>query len=283
MKIDKYLYEIIDDYKNSDSDMEKNDIFKAFCQSVWSSSNKRKTYTKSFKYKVKKDLLDTDIGQVFNTWSEVEYKKYKSISKETDWCSLIRQKINNLYTRYFDKEIILAKDYVNLLKTPKCLYYRWLDGTDITCDELTSSINNAMDDAQKLKITYQNRKIELSWNDYKKLIEGIFQKTFNNCKLIEDYENRNKCSNIYDFINEDNFYIKYFCTYLEYEMRQWQKKYYGVRNHQKYKRCKSCGSLIENTGNKRMYCIKCAGKRKKESNIKSDKKYRTKQRENRKL
>ena len=43
------------------------------------------------KFNVQKDLLNTDIGKTFDIWSEVEYKGYKAMSKDTDWCSLIRQ------------------------------------------------------------------------------------------------------------------------------------------------------------------------------------------------
>ena len=208
--IDKYLYEIIDDYKHSDSDEEKSDIFKSFCSSIWSSENKRRVYTKTIRFSVRKDLLQTDVGQVFDVWSEVEYTGYKAVTKETDWCSLIRQKVNNLYTRYFDKDVILKKDYMNLLNTPKRLYYQWIDGIGMDADELTTIIDGAIDDAQKLKVTYQKQKMELSWSEYKKVIEGFFQRCFDNCKLIDDYEKDSKYCGIYDFMNEDNFYIKYF-------------------------------------------------------------------------
>ena len=258
--IDKYLYEIIDDYKNSDSDEEKSDIFKSFCSSIWSSENKRRVYTKTIRFSVRKDLLQTDVGQVFDVWSEVEYTGYKAMTKETDWCSLIRQKVNNLYTRYFDKDVILKKDYMNLLNTPKRLYYQWIDGVEMDADELTTIIDDAIDDAQKLKVTYQKQKMELSWSEYKKVIEGFFQRCFDNCKLIENYEKDSKYCSIYDFMNEDNFYIKYFCDRLEGNMLDYQKKYYGLKysSRKGCKRCKNCGGLIENTGNKKMYCEECA-------------------------
>lgn len=286
--IDKYLYEIIDDYKHSDSDEEKDDIFKSFCSSIWSNENKRRVYTKTIRFSVRKDLLQTDVGQVFDVWSEVEYTGYKAMTKETDWCSLIRQKVNNLYTRYFDKEVILKKDYMNLLNTPKRLYYQWIDGVEMYVDELTTIIDDAIDDAQKLKITYQKQKMELSWSEYKKVIEGFFQRCFDNCKLIEDYEKDSKYCGIYDFMNEDNFYIKYFCKSLESYMQNYQKQYYGLyikgskNKGYKIKRCKTCGKMIKNTGNKKMYCDECAKNSKKESNKLSDKKYRIKIRENRK-
>ena len=286
--IDKYLYEIIDDYKHSDSDEEKSDIFKSFCSSIWSSENKRRVYTKIIRFSVRKDLLHTNIGQVFDIWSEVEYTGYKAMTKETDWCSLIRQKVNNIYTRYFDKDVILKRDYMNLLNTPKRLYYQWIDGIEMDADELTTIIDDAIDDAQKLKVTYQKQKMELSWSEYKKVIEGFFQKCFDNCKLIEDYEKDSKYCGIYDFMNEDNFYIKYFSKCLETYMKNYQKQYYGLyvkgskNKGYKIKRCKTCGKMIKNTGNKKMYCDECAKNSKKESNKLSDKKYRIKIRENRK-
>lgn len=274
--IDKYLYEIIDDYKHSDSDEEKDDIFKSFCSSIWSSENKRRVYTKTIRFSVRKDLLQTDVGQVFDVWSEVEYIGYKAMTKETDWLSLIRQKVNNLYTRYFDKEVILKKDYMNLLNTPKRLYYQWIDGIEMDADELTTIIDDAIDDAQKLKVTYQKQKMELSWSEYKKVIEGFFRRCFDNCKLIEDYEKDSKYCGIYDFMNEDNFYIKYFCNRLEGNMRDYQKHYYGLKysSRKGYKRCKKCGNLIENTGNKKMYCDECAEKNERERKRQIAYKYR---------
>ena len=274
--IDKYLYEIIDDYKHSDSNEEKNDIFKSFCSSIWSSENKRRVYTKPIRFSVRKDLLQTDVGRVFDVWSEVEYTGYKAMTKETDWCSLIRQNVNNLYTRYFDKDVILKKDYMNLLNTPKRLYYQWIDGIEMDADELTTIIDDAIDDAQKLKVTYQKQKMELSWSEYKKVIEGFFQRCFDNCKLIEDYEKDSKYCGIYDFMNEDNFYIKYFCDRLEGNMKDYQKYYYGLKysSRKGYKRCKKCGSLIENTGNKKMYCDECAEKNERERKRQIAYKYR---------
>lgn len=274
--IDKYLYEIIDDYKHSDSDEEKDDIFKLFCSSIWSNENKRRVYTKTIRFSVRKDLLQTDVGQVFDVWSEVEYTGYKAMTKETDWCSLIRQKVNNLYTRYFDKGVILKKDYMNLLNTPKRLYYQWIDGTEMDAGELTTIIDDAIDDAQKLKVTYQKQKMELSWSEYKKVIEGFFQRCFDNCKLIEDYEKDSKYCGIYDFMNEDNFYIKYFCDRLEGNMKDYQKHYYGLKysSRKGYKRCNDCGGLFEFRAKNQKRCIDCQKKYNRKNKTEKQRKYR---------
>lgn len=263
MKIDKYLYEIIDNYKDADSTEEKNEIFNSFCSSVWGSKNKRRVYTKTIRFKVRADLLESEIGQIFNTWSEVEYIGYKAMSSDTDWSNLIRQKINNLYTRYFDEQVILKKDYMNLLKTPYNLYYRWLKGTEFNANELTNILEDSIYKADELKSIYQKQKMKLSWSEYKKVIEEFLRRAFDNCKLIEDYENESLTNKyIYNFATEDNFYVSYICKSLEGEMLKWQKEYYGLQRgrNKQYKRCKECGALIEKTGNRLQYCSNCKRK-----------------------
>lgn len=257
---DLFLYEIIEDYKEAKTEEKKDDIFKSFCSSIWSSDNKRRIYKKSIKFNVRKDLLNTDLGQVFDTWSDIEYTYYKSMTKDENWHSIIRQKINNIYTRYFDKEVILGKEYMDLLKTPKRLYYQWISGVDMDAETVTEVIDEAVDDAEKVKIKLQKEKMSLSWNEYKKVVEEFLRKCFDNCKLIGEYEDKTKINTMLDFLTEDHFYVRYICRYLDREIIPYQKKYYGVRQHKKYSRCKRCGSIIEKTGNKKSYCNKCARK-----------------------
>lgn len=268
MKIDKYLYEIIEDYKSANSEEEKAEIFKDFCSSIWGSKNKRRVYNKTIRFKVKSDLLETEIGQIFNTWSEVDYVSHKTLSKDTDWCSLIRQKINNIYTRYFDKEVILKKDYMDLLKTPKRLYYRWINGEEMLIDELTSVIESSIYKASELKSIYQKQKMDLSWTEYKKVVENLLRKKFDKCQLIEDYEKECITNNIiYDFYNEDNSYIKYLCNSLEFFMLDYQKKYYELKRgrNTKYKRCKECGRLIKKIGKNTQYCSECKEEKRRQT------------------
>lgn len=280
MIIDKYLYEIIDDYKHAESEEEKAEVFKDFCSSIWKSKNKRRTYKKTIKFKVRNDLLDSDIGQIFNTWSEIDYVGYKEMSKDTDWSSLIRQKVNNLYTRYFDKEVILNKEYMDLLKTPKNLYYRWIKGAEIEADDLTMIIDESIHKSNKYKEHYQKQKMDLSWEEYKSVVEGFFANIFNNCILIEDYERKYLTNQyIYELATEDNFYIRYICDSLESYMRNYQKGYYELKRgrNKRYIRCKECGKLIEKTGNKKMYCNECADKIRSQKRVKYNSDYYQKQ------
>lgn len=231
---------------------------------MWSSANKRRVYTKTIRFKVRSDLLESEIGQIFNAWSEVDYVGYKAMTKDTDWCSLIRQKINNLYTRYFDEEVILKKDYMDLLKTPYNLYYRWIKGCEMDKNELTDAIESSIHKAVELKAIYQKQKIKLSWNEYKTVIEGFLRKIFDNCKPIEEYEDENLTNKyIYEFASEDNSYISYFCNNLDFYMLNYQKKHYGLKRgrNKKYKRCKECGALIEITSNRVLYCKECKHKK----------------------
>lgn len=258
--IDRYLYEIIDDYKHAESNEDKTEIFNDFCSFIWSNKNKRRLYTKQIKFKVRDDLLETDIGQIFNTWSEVEYTGYKVMTKNNDWRSLLRQKINNLYTKYFDKEVILKSDYMNLLKTPRNLYYRWIDGEDMNPEELTAIIEESIYKAAELKLIYQKQKMKISWDMYKILIEGFLRKIFDNCRLIDEYEEENLTDKyIHNFCVEDNFYISYICKSIESYMLNYQKEYYGLKRgrNKKYKHCEKCGYLIEDTHNRKKYCSDC--------------------------
>lgn len=268
-----YLYEIIEDYKDAKSQEDKDEIFNSFCSSIWSSNNKRRIYTKTINFNVRKDLLQTELGQVFNMWSDIEYKYYKSMTKDENWCSIIRQKINNIYTRYFDKEVILARKYMDLIKTPKRLYYNWISGIDIDVKVVTDLIDDAIDESEKVKARLQMEKMTLSWNDYKKIIEEFLLKCFENSKLIEEYEDKTSISSRLDFLTEDNFYVGYICRSLDGEILKWQKQYYNIRDHQKYKRCKMCGNIIEKCGNKKMYCEECAIKTTKENWKRASKKY----------
>lgn len=255
---DKYLYEIIEDYKIADN-KERTEIFCVFCSQIWSSSNKRRVYTKSIKYNVNKNLLYTDLGRIFDTWSNIEYKYYKAMTKEEDWCSLIRQKINNIYTQYFDPGVILNKEYMDLLKTPKALYYEWISGTDMEPSQVTKQIDTSIDHAIKMKEKLIKEKMSLSWAGYKKVIESFLLNSFNNCIPINEYENPQNIISHLNFLTEDHYYVGYITKCLDGEIKKWQKRYYDLPQSSRkgYKRCKSCGALIIRSGNKKMYCDNC--------------------------
>lgn len=269
-----FLYEIIDDYKECDTREGMDEIFCAFMKSIWNCDNKRRVYTKSYKFEVKPELLRAEIGQIFNAWSDVSYKTCNTTHCDDDWCSIIRQKINNMYTTYFDSSVILNKEYMLLLKTPKNLYYQWLSGANMNADQLTKMIDDAMDESQKLKTKIANQKMKLSWSEYRTIIETFLRHCFDNAKSISEYEDKNSVSR-FDFMSEDHFYVKYICKSLTGEMLMWQKRYYGVRQHKKYGRCAVCGDMIEIKSHRQKYCAKCKTEKQKEWQRNSMKKLRS--------
>ncbi len=255
-----FLYEIIEDYKNEEAPEEKKKIVDSLCALIWSSANKRRLCKKSVRFHIPEKLADTDTGRVFTAWSEVEYTGYKSMTKDENWHSILRQKVNNIYTRYFDWEVILDKKYMDLLKTPKRLYYEWISGMDMEPATLTDLIDDAMDMAAKEKVRLQKEKMDLSWHDYKITVNGFIKKCLDNCKLIEEYEDSSLLTTRLDLLTEDHFYTAYFCKTLEQYFRNYQKQYYGLRRgHQnRYTRCIQCGALIEKTNNRIRYCRTCS-------------------------
>ena len=70
----KYLFEIVEDYKESDN---KQEILESFYKNIWNCKNKRIVYKKNISYLVKPDLINTEIGQLFNDWSKINYYFYK--------------------------------------------------------------------------------------------------------------------------------------------------------------------------------------------------------------
>lgn len=154
------------------------------------------------------------------------------------------------------------------------MYFDWLSGTEMDANTVTDIIDNAIDESEKLKQRFQMEKMTLSWNEYKKVVEGFLRRCFDNCKLIEEYENKTQIINNYDFITEDNFYVKYINRSLNAYFQNYQKDYYSVKrgHNNKYSRCKRCGGIIEKTGNKRLYCDDC----RKQNDLERYKKYNKK-------
>ena len=255
---DLYMYEILADYKNANSIEEKNEIFNEFCNLIWSSNNDRRVYKKDITFKINDSVLPDTIGQILKKWTSITYMGYKRSSKETDFVSLIRQKINNIYTNMFDTRVVLNKEYMDLVKTPKNLYYQWKNGRAFTESELTEIIDNAISGSIKIKEKYVKQKMKLKWKNYKMEVEKCFRKCFDNYKSLDDYENGNYITLYVDTWCEDNFYIKYFCKSLNGYFKDYQKEYYDVKKRDKKSRCLKCGSLFKQEYCNQKLCNECS-------------------------
>lgn len=254
---DKFLYEILDDYKDSESNKGKEEILSDFMNLIWSSDNKRIITQKKITFTVIKSLLETDIGQIFNQYSSIPYTSYKSISKETDFISLLRQKINNIYTNLCDGRVCLKKEYMDLIKSPKQMYYRWKNGEIFDVNTLSDKLNEIVKQSESVKEEYAKQKMNISWNDYKKLIKGYFARMFENYIPLEEYEDKTQLTINTEAWCEDNFAIAYLCKGLDGYMRNYQKEYYNLQRNKIYGRCDCGGMFIQSKQNNRFKCDLC--------------------------
>ena len=261
----KYLYEILEDYKTAATPTAQEEIFRAFCNTLWQNSNKRKAIKKTIRFSVRKDLLSTELGQIFDTWSEIEYTSCRSLSKAADYASLIRQKINNLYTHLCDKSICLKKEYLDLLRLPRTLYFQWINGSILEPDEVTSMIDDAIAKSIQVKEDFAKQKLPLSWTSFKKEAELCLRQVFDRYIPLEEYEDASQFQMESGLWQEDNYCISYFCNSLSGYFKNYQKRCYGLPQSTRhaYARCGYCRDLFLKKHNRQVYCPLCAESLKK--------------------
>lgn len=244
----------MDDYKQADA-VDKDVIFNAFMDSIWNCGNERRYQVKKISYTVQPRLLDTAIGRIFEEYSVISYKAPKLHSNDaSNYAQYIRQKINNLYTTMCDQSVCTRPEYIEKLKQPKTLYYRYLQGEEYQSKPLRQALSTALNEAKEIKLHYSKQKMDISWTEYCSMVAQWLKRCFNNY--------RSEITQIkldIDVVTEDHYCIAYFCKSLNGEMLKYQKKYYGVREHKRYGRCKDCGCLYErkNKDTNSIRCEKC--------------------------
>ena len=261
----KYLYEVLDDYKTSEN---QDEIFRCFIDKIWHSSNTRQIYTKYIRFTILPEIVDTDVGRVFYNYINIPYIASKTMTSNTDYISLIRQKINNIYNNYCEPRLCTRKDYMELLHMPKTTYYRWEkyhDENDI--DDLENRIRENLNKAQELKNQYSKQKMQLTWKQFKPFVEEYLRRGFNNYISLDEFENKEQFVLDTDLWTEDNFAIRYLCRCLQLGIKNEQKKYYGLSvfgslDKRRYKRCIDCGELfwVKNKDNQTVRCAECQHK-----------------------
>lgn len=283
-----YMYEILEDYHTAETLQEQNEIFSSFCSIIWNCPNNRKITKKNITFCIKPELLSTKIGKVFMPYTSISYLVCPSITQNTDFAYLIRQKVNNIYTNLFDTKICMHKDYLNLLHIPKQLYFQWeaslllKNNWSLTPEELTYTLEHAMKQAATLKETLSKQKMKLDWKQYQKIVEKFFQKLFHNYISLDEYQDNSVLVLETGTWHEDNFCISYFCNGLNGYFKNYQKKYYGLYNANSnrnrdtlYARC-LCGNLfLQNKQRNRKLCDNC----RKQAKLEKYKRYNQKRKE----
>jgi len=260
-----FLNQILDEYKTSSN---KQDIIDKFIDRLWKSEYGFKKYKKQYKYEVFDELLDNrkDLIELFNKYSVMEYTVCRSFYKKKllETVDYIRIRINNMYGFLFDKDVYYNKKYYNLLLTPKKEYFRLVNlkkenGNidNVSYEEVYNNIVDALKEAEVIKQESIDKKHNVIFSNYKRLINTYISRIFDNYISIEDYEKNHKWEQkiTVDGWSENNYVIKYFCKSLTGYMRTYIRNVIKNTNN---KECKVCKILFPPTNNKSKYCPTCA-------------------------
>lgn len=265
------LTEILEDYKDGDDKLKK-DILIDFKKKLWSSKCKFKKYTKKYSFIIDENIiLRQDLKDLLSQYNSIEYMVNKSIYKsKMSSIDYIKVHINNLYGVKFDNDVYLYKKYYDYLLTPKKEYFKIInfikqggDESKIDIEHIEKNIIRSLELAKKEKMKSINRKCNLKWTEYKKLINKYIERIFNNFIPLEEYEDDDNWeidNVIIDGWNEDNYIISYICTSLSGYIKNYCNSYFNIKKNKKYIYCINCGIPIEKINNKIKYCKLCAKK-----------------------
>ena len=158
---------------------------------------------------------------------------------------------------------------MELLHMPKKLYFRW-EKNQNDCenvDDLSKTLKESLAQAEELKNHYSKQKMNLTWKQFKPVVEKYIRRAFENYIPLDEYENKNEFVLDTDLWTEDNFAIRYLCRCLQQNIKHLQKQYYGLtsfnnRDKRKYRRCIDCGELfwVKNKDNQTVRCAECQHK-----------------------
>mgnify|MGYP000852376677 FL=1 len=274
-----FLYEYIYEYQNLKRNNTLNDFGENAAEKIYGCFfNKLLEYGKK-NINVETHYLDFWQPSCQDSYTSDIFRKYNHIPfikvidyTDDSWYTIIYAKLLNLYNNYCNKDYIYNERYIYLLRTPKRLYFKWLKNKkeDYPAHEdYESECEKAMEEADKLKQKLQNEKMNVSWEDFIEWAKTVIKKTFNNYIPLDEFEDKTKFVLDTDLWTEDNFAEKYICKWLDCEMKQWQKRYYGIgrlKKDEKIKRCDDCGTLfvIKKKDNRTIRCDNCRKIHKKE-------------------
>ncbi len=253
-----FLNQLLEEYKVSDR---KQEILEEFLQILWNNKYIFQKYKKYFRYKVNSNLLDnrTDLIELFNKYSEIEYVVCRSYyKKKLDPISYIRIHINNMYGYLFDKDVYYDSRYYKLLLTPKREYFRLVNNKnqhgnldDVNYDEVKRTLEEALQEAELIKLDSINKKYDMKFSQYKQLINSYIKRIFDNYTSVEEYENKygwNLDVKVDGWL-EDNYVISYFCKSLTGYLKNYIRSI-----KMPVKKCMICGANIPR---RNTYCNSC--------------------------
>ena len=264
-----FLSQLLEEYRESEAE-QKQYILDKFLSRLWKSKYTFKKYKKKYKFEVYPELLDyrQDLVELFNQYNDIKYTVCKSkYTKKVDPIDYIRIHINNMYGLLFDKDVYYKSEHYKLLLTPKKEYFRLVNikkkvGNidDVKFEDVENNIKTALKEAETIKFKSINRKSNMKFSEYKKIINTYIERMFNNYIPAEEYEKKYgwNLEVKVDGWSEDSYIVKYFNKSLTGYMRNHVRKINGISKYGKYIECSNCGILISPTNNSHKFCMECA-------------------------
>lgn len=266
------LNELLEDYQEYNED----EALEEFIRLLWASKYGLRTYKRYYTFKVQESALDNnkELIELFEPYQSVELKLAKSFYQEKmNSIDMIRIHINNMYMYLTDKEVYLSSDYYRQLKIPKQRYYDTIksikEGKEIDIVKLKEELENSKLESSILKEERLKKKIDLSFKEYKEIINNYILRLFNNYKTPEQYEEEYgwELDTAVAGWHEDNYIVKYFCKSLTGYMMN-----YINESKMKEKMCSRCEETLSQK-NRSGYCATCYIEHRKEKRKDYNKKY----------
>lgn len=268
------LSQLLEDYKEAEFE-DKDQYIDEFKKMIWKSKYTYKVQKKYITFKLNESALNFDkkLIEIFELYQSTEFSLCKSFHKgKLKSADYIRIHINNMYGFLTKPEVYLPKEYYQLMLVPKDEYYKVVEniknGAIIDVDSIRIKISDSISKAEKIKSEHLNKKIKLTWKDYKGLINKYIDRLFDNYTPIYEYEEKNGWKMEVDTDNwsEDNYVASYFCKSLTGYMRNYVRD--SKPRASKVKFCKLCDLEIYAINNRKTYCNTCASEREKNRKLK---------------
>ncbi|MFB7817752.1 hypothetical protein ACFC0X_26730 [Paenibacillus chitinolyticus] len=256
-----FLNELLEDYAAS---ADKEELVREFTRLLWQSGCTSKNYSRFYTFKIDGSLLGNrpDLIDFFSEHNRIPYTVAKSFYKGAlEPVDYIRIHVNNVYARLCDPDVYYDKAYYVCLQTPKKEYYKAVqkvkDDEKVDLETIRENIAKEYAAAELIRQQCRHNKLELSWPEYKHLINGFIRRIMDNYLSIEEYESRHgwEIKASIDGWSEDNYAIKYFCRCLTGYMQNY------IRDRRpkpvKRKPCIVCGEEFIYKSSKKQYCDPC--------------------------
>lgn len=252
------LNELLEDYQEYNED----EAYDEFISMLWNSKYGMRTYKKVYTFKIQPKALNNDerLINLFKSYQKIEVRYAKSYYNDSPTSiDMIRIRVNSMYLYLTNHDVFLSKEYYDELLKPRNLYYQTIkaikDGKEIDVDEIINNIKISNVKLMEIKERDIAKKIDLTFTEYKKLINEYILRLFNNYKPPHQYEIEHgwELKVDHDGWHEDNYIVKYFCKSLTGYMQSYVKSL-----NVKIKHCQECGEILNVTGNRQKYCLSCS-------------------------